>query len=77
VNIKLLSVEPVNQQPNYFLVFLINSILLGLALDKTAVERSFENWRIMACKIFMDNDGFGIGLATGINCDKLEGIPGY
>ncbi len=25
----------------------------------------------------MDNDGFGIGLATGINCDKLKAVPGY
>jgi len=64
-----------NQEPNDFFVFFVNSILLGLAFNKIAVEGSFENWRIVACKVFVDNNRLGLGFDTGVERDKLEGVP--
>jgi hypothetical protein len=67
--IKLLSIEPVDEKADDLFVFFVDVILLGLALDKIAVESSFENRRIMACELFVNNNRLRICLATSIKSD--------
>jgi hypothetical protein len=42
---------------------------LGLAFDEIAIEGSFENWRIMACKVFVNNNRLRLRLAASVNGD--------
>jgi hypothetical protein len=59
----------VNQKSSDLFIVFIHVILLGLAFDEIAIKGSFENWRIMACEVFVNNNRLRLRLATSVNGD--------